>query len=64
MSELHPSVDNPYLMCLFSVMIRAQTLSELEEVIQYKQHGDQPERQASMKRTWMKRFVYTSINII
>lgn len=38
-------------------MIRAQNLSELEEIIQYKQFADQPERQSSMKRTWMKRFV-------
>ena len=37
-------------------MVRAQMLSELEEIIQYKQYADQPERQASMRRTWMKRF--------
>lgn len=43
---------------LSSVMIRAQMLSELEEIIQYKQYADQPERQESMKRMWMKRFVY------
>ncbi len=33
-------------------------LSELEEIIQYKQYADQPEQQESMKRMWMKRFVY------
>ena len=38
-------------------MIRAQMLSELEEIIQYKQYADQPDRQESMKRMWMKRFV-------
>ena len=38
-------------------MLRAQMLSELEEIIQFKQYADQPERQESMKRTWMKRFV-------
>jgi FKBP12-rapamycin complex-associated protein len=36
-------------------MVRAQTLSELEEIITFKQFADQPERQAAMKRTWMKR---------
>ncbi|KAL5537169.1 TOR1 [Sanghuangporus sanghuang] len=39
----------------YNIMIRAQSLSELEEIIQYKQFADQPDRQASMKRTWMKR---------
>jgi FKBP12-rapamycin complex-associated protein len=39
----------------FSVMVRAQMLSELEEVITYKQYADQPERQQMMRNTWMKR---------
>jgi FKBP12-rapamycin complex-associated protein len=38
-----------------SVMVRAQMLSELEEIIRYRQSADQPERQATMRRTWMKR---------
>jgi serine/threonine-protein kinase mTOR len=41
---------------LFSIMVRAQMLSELEEIIQYKQHADQPERQKTMRTTWMKRY--------
>jgi hypothetical protein len=36
-------------------MVRAQMLSELEEIIAYKQYADQPERQATMRRTWMRR---------
>lgn len=36
-------------------MVRAQMLSELEEIVNYKQHADQPERQAVMRKTWMKR---------
>ena len=36
-------------------MVRAQMLSELEEIVNYKQHADQPERQAAMRKTWMKR---------
>ena len=30
-------------------------LSELEEIVNYKQHADQPDRQAAMRKTWMKR---------
>jgi FAT domain. len=41
----------------FSVMVRAQMLSELEEIIAYKQYADQPERQQTMRKTWMKRYV-------
>ena len=36
-------------------MVRAQMLSELEEIVNYKQHADQPDRQAAMRKTWMKR---------
>lgn len=36
-------------------MVRAQMLSELEEVVNYKQQTDQPERRGSMRKTWMKR---------
>ncbi|KAG6827657.1 hypothetical protein H0H92_010880 [Tricholoma furcatifolium] len=39
----------------YNVMVRAQMLSELEEIIQYKQQADQPERQQAMRKTWMKR---------
>ncbi|KAJ6525906.1 phosphatidylinositol 3-kinase [Mycena vulgaris] len=39
----------------YNVMVRAQMLSELEEVITYKQYADQPERQQTMRTTWMKR---------
>ncbi|KAF9647181.1 atypical/PIKK/FRAP protein kinase [Thelephora ganbajun] len=39
----------------YNIMVRAQMLSELEEIIAYKQYADQPERQATMGRTWMRR---------
>ncbi|KAK2463572.1 hypothetical protein APHAL10511_004323 [Amanita phalloides] len=39
----------------YNVMVRAQMLSELEEIISFKQHADQPDRQQAMRRTWMKR---------
>jgi FKBP12-rapamycin complex-associated protein len=40
-----------------SIMVRSQLLSELEEIIAYKQYADQPERQKTMRKTWMKRCV-------
>lgn len=52
-----------------SIMVRAQMLSELEEIIDYKKHADQPDRQRMMRKTWMKRFVIaapfpsTTINV-
>ncbi|KAJ3508971.1 hypothetical protein NMY22_g16449 [Coprinellus aureogranulatus] len=39
----------------YSVVVRAQMLSELEELIAYKQYADQPDRQATMRKTWTKR---------
>ncbi|KAF5387292.1 hypothetical protein D9757_005800 [Collybiopsis confluens] len=39
----------------YNIMVRAQMLSELEEIIAYKQSADQADRQASMRKTWMKR---------
>ena len=37
-------------------MVRAQMLSELEEIIAYRQSADQPDRQQTMRKTWMKRY--------
>ena len=53
---LSDSMQNLTVLSL-SVTVRAQMLSELEEIMQYKMSNDQPERQESMKRTWMKRSV-------
>ncbi|THV05541.1 FAT-domain-containing protein [Dendrothele bispora CBS 962.96] len=39
----------------YNIMVRAQMLSELEEIIAYKQSADQPDKQATMRKTWMKR---------
>ncbi|KAJ7435254.1 FAT domain-containing protein [Mycena latifolia] len=55
---LHPeltSFGGPGYARSYGVMVRAQMLSELEEVITYKQYADQPERQQMMRNTWMKR---------
>ncbi|GMK56480.1 hypothetical protein CspeluHIS016_0303200 [Cutaneotrichosporon spelunceum] len=39
----------------YDVIVRVQMLSELEEIISYKDHADQPERQATQRETWHKR---------
>ena len=51
------SFTSPYRLTLTrpSTLVRAQMLSELEEIIMYKQYADQPERQQAMRKTWMKR---------
>ncbi|KAJ6555230.1 phosphatidylinositol 3-kinase [Mycena sp. CBHHK59/15] len=55
---LHPELTafgGPGYARSYNVMVRAQMLSELEEVVAYKQCADQPERQQMMRNTWMKR---------
>ncbi|KAG8682008.1 phosphatidylinositol kinase- protein kinase tor1, partial [Ceratobasidium sp. 395] len=47
----------------YSVIIRIQMLSELEEIIRYKQLSEQPDRQATMRKTWMKRLQGCQPNI-
>lgn len=37
-------------------MVRAQMLSELEEIIAYKQSADRPDRRLTMRKTWTKRY--------
>ncbi|EXX76507.1 Tor2p [Rhizophagus irregularis DAOM 197198w] len=39
----------------YNVVVRVQMLAELEEIITYKQYADQPDRQATIRKTWMKR---------
>ena len=36
-------------------------LSELEEIMAYKQSADQPERQQTIKDTWIKRFDHSFV---
>lgn len=40
-------------------MVRAQMLSELEEIVAYKQFADQPERQQTIHETWVQRYGVT-----
>ena len=44
-----------------SVVVRVQMLSELEEIIAYKQWHDQPARQAIQRKVWMKRCVFSCV---
>lgn len=44
-------------------MVRAQMLSELEEIIKFKQNADQPERQTTIRKIWMKRYVNCLLSI-
>ena len=54
-SEYILSTPKIQLLTPSSVMVRAQMLSELEEIITYRLSADQPEKQDTMRKTWMKR---------
>ncbi|KAK9450365.1 armadillo-type protein [Limtongia smithiae] len=47
----------------YSVVVRVQMLSELEEIIQYKKASDDPERQEVMRQTWTKRLLGCQRNV-
>ncbi|ORX52573.1 phosphatidylinositol kinase Tor2 [Piromyces finnis] len=47
----------------YSVVVRIQMLAELEEIITYKKLFDQPERQETIRKTWMKRLKGCQKNI-
>ncbi|KAJ7580147.1 phosphatidylinositol 3-kinase [Mycena floridula] len=49
------SIDGEGYERVYSTMVRAQMLSELEEIITYKQLSDQPDRQRVIRDTWMTR---------
>ncbi|KXN68609.1 hypothetical protein CONCODRAFT_30892, partial [Conidiobolus coronatus NRRL 28638] len=53
-SELTALIAESYSRA-YPIIVQIQMLSELEEVIQYKLFGDQPDRQATMRKTWIKR---------
>lgn len=39
----------------YDIIVRIQMLAELEEIITYKDHADEPERQALQRKTWSQR---------
>jgi FKBP12-rapamycin complex-associated protein len=54
-SELTALISESYSRA-YDLMVRTQMLSELEEALVYKlDYRDQPDRQATMRATWMKR---------
>lgn len=55
-SEASVTSVSVFVLTFYSTLVRAQMLSELEEIIMYKQYADQPERQQAMRKTWMKRY--------
>jgi hypothetical protein len=57
MSELPSSARSEGAADCFSVIVRVQMLAELEEIISYKDHAAEPDRQATQRQTWQKRLV-------
>jgi FKBP12-rapamycin complex-associated protein len=53
-TELAALLGESYDRAYFQIL-RVQMLAELEEIMLYKQHADDPDRLASMRHTWMKR---------
>lgn len=47
----------------YGTVVRVQMLAELEEIITYKKNIDRPEKQATMRQTWMKRLKGCSSNV-
>ncbi|WWC91382.1 uncharacterized protein L201_006326 [Kwoniella dendrophila CBS 6074] len=47
----------------YDVVVRVQMLSELEEIISYKDHADEPERQATQRKTWQTRLEGTQRDV-
>ncbi|PGH21404.1 hypothetical protein AJ80_03321 [Polytolypa hystricis UAMH7299] len=47
----------------YNVVVRVQMLAELEEIITYKQHAGDPEKQEAMRETWNKRLLGCQQNV-
>ena len=47
----------------YNVVVRVQMLAELEEIITYKQHSEDPEKQEAMRETWNKRLLGCQQNV-
>lgn len=58
-----PMSESPFLSSTDdSVVVRVQMLSELEEIISYKDHADQPDRQETQRKTWRNRLAHTTVD--
>jgi len=47
----------------YETVVRVQMMAELEEVIAYKKYAQQPERQSTIRKTWMKRLLGCERNV-
>ncbi|KAG0070756.1 phosphatidylinositol kinase- protein kinase tor1, partial [Linnemannia elongata] len=61
-TELTALVSESYSRA-YNTVVRVQMMAELEEVIAYKHYGEQPERQSTIRKTWMKRLLGCERNI-
>ncbi|KAG0305001.1 phosphatidylinositol kinase- protein kinase tor1 [Dissophora globulifera] len=61
-TELTALVSESYSRA-YNTVVRVQMMAELEEIISYKGYGHQPERQATIRKTWMKRLLGCERNI-
>ncbi|KAF9929593.1 phosphatidylinositol kinase- protein kinase tor1 [Linnemannia zychae] len=61
-TELTALVSESYSRA-YNTVVRVQMMAELEEVIAYKRYSDQPERQSTIRKTWMKRLLGCERNI-
>ncbi|KAG0095495.1 phosphatidylinositol kinase- protein kinase tor1 [Podila epicladia] len=47
----------------YETVVRVQMVAELEEIISYKKYDQQPDRQATIRKTWMKRLIGCERNV-
>ncbi|KAF9437779.1 phosphatidylinositol kinase- protein kinase tor1 [Entomortierella beljakovae] len=61
-TELSALVSESYSRA-YNTVVRVQMMAELEEIISYKRYENQPTRQATIRKTWMKRLLGCERNI-
>ncbi|KAG0243175.1 armadillo-type protein [Mortierella sp. GBAus27b] len=61
-TELTALVSESYSRA-YNVVVRVQMMAELEEIISYKRYENQPDRQATIRKTWLKRILGCERNI-
>ncbi|KAG0200191.1 phosphatidylinositol kinase- protein kinase tor1 [Mortierella sp. GBA30] len=61
-TELTALVSESYSRA-YTTVVRVQMMAELEEIISYKRYENQPDRQATIRKTWMKRLLGCERNI-
>ncbi|KAF9387898.1 phosphatidylinositol kinase- protein kinase tor1 [Podila verticillata] len=61
-TELTALVSESYSRA-YETVVRVQMVAELEEIISYKKYEQQPDRQATLRKTWMKRLIGCERNV-